>query len=299
MEKAGPYATDQTACYDESGALVACAGTGQDGETRAGRSWPAPRFAVSGGVAKDLLTGLSWPLDANPAEFALCFDEALDFIGEANREAFLGFSDWRLPKRSELFSLASHVNINPCLPEGHPFENVFSGYCWTSAVLSRLPDQAFTLHLGGARSFPAMKQASCLVWPVRGPELAEEMPGGRRFRVRGNWVLDLLTGLWWEKSPSGLLLTWEGALARAREARGPEGRAPRLANVRELFSLVSVRDHEPAIAKGHPFEKAPEFCWTSTTSAVDPSYAWTGYLRDGRIGVGEKRQAGFAAWLCA
>ncbi|MEW5736398.1 MAG: DUF1566 domain-containing protein [Thermodesulfobacteriota bacterium] len=293
--------TDQKACFDEDGTPLRCAGTGQDGELRTGKAWPEPRFSVSGEIALDLLTGLSWPIDANPAEFPLSFDEALGFIATLNNEAFLSFSDWRIPSRAELFSLASHAQTNPCLPSGHPFANVFNGYCWTSSTLARLPDQAFTVHLGGARVFPAMKQASCLVWPVRGPSPAPAPPGAERFVAAGAWVQDMQTGLFWQKEPPGALRSWKDTLAAARDARpaAPPGRRPRLPNVRELASLVSERDHSPALAAGHPFANVPPLCWSSTTSLVDPAYAWTAYLRDGRIGVGFKRQREFSAWLCA
>jgi len=40
--------TGQEACFNESGAVIPCAGAGQDGEIRAGVVWPAPRFMVNG-----------------------------------------------------------------------------------------------------------------------------------------------------------------------------------------------------------------------------------------------------------
>ena len=58
--------TGQTACYDASGAVVACAGTGQDGDLLAGAPWPDPRFSSNGdGTVTDSLTGLVWAQNAN------------------------------------------------------------------------------------------------------------------------------------------------------------------------------------------------------------------------------------------
>ena len=34
--------TSQTTCYDEAGTVIACPGTGQDGDSRAGVAWPQP-----------------------------------------------------------------------------------------------------------------------------------------------------------------------------------------------------------------------------------------------------------------
>src|SRR5207253_1829467 len=41
---AGVLKTGQTRCWDSSGALVECEGTGQDGDIQAGVSSPSPRF---------------------------------------------------------------------------------------------------------------------------------------------------------------------------------------------------------------------------------------------------------------
>jgi hypothetical protein len=125
------------------------------------------RFETHNRVVVDNCNGLMWPADAALGEFPMAWPEALDFIDGLNRSRLHGFADWRLPNRRELFSLVSHTRINPALPEGHPFVNVFSGYYWTSTTCSRLPDQAWYLHIGGARVFKGMKQGFYMVWPVR------------------------------------------------------------------------------------------------------------------------------------
>src|SRR4030042_5377579 len=77
--------TGQTKCYNTAGTEIPCAGTGQDGEIRAGVVWPNPRFTItycdssgpcanqssdcdnnsSTDVVKDNLTGLMWVRDGN------------------------------------------------------------------------------------------------------------------------------------------------------------------------------------------------------------------------------------------
>jgi hypothetical protein len=56
--KSALYRTDQTRCYDGHGQEIDCAGTGQDGDIRAGHPWPTPRFEEQETVVKDLLSGL-------------------------------------------------------------------------------------------------------------------------------------------------------------------------------------------------------------------------------------------------
>ncbi|MCC6542909.1 MAG: hypothetical protein IT392_00205 [Nitrospirae bacterium] len=56
--------TGQTTCYNSSGSVIACPGTGQDGDIQAGVPWPSPRFTAGTGTGADCvtdnLTGLMW-----------------------------------------------------------------------------------------------------------------------------------------------------------------------------------------------------------------------------------------------
>ena len=58
--------TGQTNCYDTSGNVISCSGTGQDGELQKGVAWPSLRFTDNGDqTVTDKLTGLMWAKDAN------------------------------------------------------------------------------------------------------------------------------------------------------------------------------------------------------------------------------------------
>ncbi|MBW1990354.1 MAG: DUF1566 domain-containing protein [Deltaproteobacteria bacterium] len=293
--------------------------------------WPEPRFSVLGEAARDGLTGLWWPVDAGYCEWPLSFFEALSFVAQMNRENALGHSDWRLPNRREFFSLISHAAVNPSLPPGHPFENVFPGYYWTSSTVARLPDQAWYVHLGGARVFKGMKHASCMVWPVRGQSAAYPATGqdlcfgpdhkprdcagtGQdgetksgapwptpRFADHGPVVEDRLTGLFWTRNADLARgrTTWEEAKALAGglhlQVNGRPG-AWRLPTVREAESLVDLSAHSPALPAGHPYDSVGDFYWTATPSAYDTDYAWALYAKDGVVGVGYKTRPEFSAW---
>jgi hypothetical protein len=325
--------TDQARCYDAEGAEIDCPGSGQDGETRPGTAWPKPRFVVEGETVRDRLTGLVWSRDAHPGEFPMSWPEAMDFIADMNAERFRGESDWRLPNRRELFSLVSHVQINPSLPEGHPFENVFPGYCWTGTTVARLPEQAWYVHLGGARLFKGMKHGSYMVWPVRsggGGEIMLPQTGQRRcfdlkggadcagigqdgdiragwpwpeprMDVDGDTVTDRLTGRVWTRNAdlAGGPVDWPEALARVAALNRENGHGFsdwRLPSIRELESLADMDAHSPAVAEAGKFQNIRDFYWSATTSVYDPTYAWTFYSRDGIIGVGYKAKAEFGVW---
>lgn len=313
----GVIKTDQIRCYDKDGNLVDCAGSGQDGEIRFGIKWPSPRFEVHGDVVIDHLAVLMWTRDAEVSQFPQTWQEAHEFIEGMNREKAFGYREWRLPERRELFRLVSHDRINPAVPAGAPFKNVFSGYYWTATTCSRLRDQAWYIHLGGGRLQRGMKHGSYMVWPVRrqseqhapasapngGPRDASESRSSdtARYAIDGAVVLDRRTGLGWansEISASGPL-AWNDALefvGRMNRSKAGGHTGWRLPNVRELESLIDLRRHTPALSKGHPFGRVPVGCWSSTTSVYEPRYAWVVYLQDGAVGVGYKRNPEFHAW---
>jgi hypothetical protein len=299
----GVIKTDQNQCYDVDGRLMDCSGSGQDGEMRFGIEWSIPRFEERDGVTIDRLSGLMWAQDAGLTEFPQTWREALDFVEKMNREEICGYHDWHLPERWELYSLVSHNCINPSLPFGAPFENVFAGYYWTATTCSRFKNQAWYVHLGGGRIFRGMKYGSYMVWPVR-CELQDHANASiaERFVADKDMVYDRLTGLRWAKMDalSSDTLNWTDALdsIRSMNAAGFHGHADwRLPNVRELESLIDVRRHTPALTDGHPFGQIPQGCWSSTTSVYEPRYAWVVYMQDGAVGVGYKKHANFHVWV--
>ena len=284
---------------------------------RFGIEWPIPRFEEREGVAIDRLSGLAWTQDAGLTEFPKTWREALDFVEKMNNEATFGYQNWHLPSRRELFSLVSHDCINPALPGGTPFKNVFAGYYWTATTCSRLKDQAWYIHLGGGRVYRGMKYGSYMVLPVccHPNDHAPVSAGGRRpdatsksrcshagrFVIDDGTVYDRLTSLGWAKMdalPSNTL-NWAGALdfIRSMNAASVYGHADwRLPNVRELESLIDLQRNTPALSDDHPLGQIPEGCWSSTTSVYEPRYAWVVYMQDGAVGVGYKKYADFHVW---
>jgi uncharacterized repeat protein (TIGR01451 family) len=129
--------TGQTQCFDTDGAVIPCAGTGQDGEIRAGVPWPNPRFTNNGdGTITDNLTGLIWDQNAGGTYYSN-WQDALDTVKNRNATKYKGFSDWRLPNVNELESLfmnypagqAPHVYL-----ASQGFSGVYDMGYWTSTT---------------------------------------------------------------------------------------------------------------------------------------------------------------------
>ena len=130
--------TGQTQCWDESGVIIDCADTGQDGELQAGVPSPEPRFTDNGnGRVRDNLTGLIWLKNAN------CFGEqssanarqAAQQLASPQCDLTDGSvaDDWRLPnvRNCKAWRFDRHL---PALPTGDPFVGVFATRYWSSTT---------------------------------------------------------------------------------------------------------------------------------------------------------------------
>jgi hypothetical protein len=298
--------TDQIQCYAQEGQSIPCEASGQDASfEKRGHPSRRQRFRSSSHTVVDESTGAVWSRDANPAEYPLTWNEAIAFVADMRARQVHGYDDWQLPSRDLLFSLISHQNINPALPDDHPFDNVFTGYYWTVNSCSRLPDQAWYVHLGGGRVHRGMKHGSYMVWPVSpGDQKAVDSGtnGKARFTIVNEAsVHDAHTDLIWSRDAevTGHPLSWQAALSMVRGLnRSQFGGCGdwRLPSIRELESLVDLSSHSPALTIGHPFVNVQDAYWSSTTSVYEPRYAWTLYSRDGIVGVGFKPGDDFFLW---
>ena len=295
------FETDQIACYDKDGHPLDCQDAGQDASFKLlHKTIVTNRFSVEEDNVKDHLTGLIWKKNANLAEFPLTWKEARQFADQLNGASTNAeWKRWRLPTRRELFSLVSHQHINPSLPQSHPFTDVFNGYYWTSTTCSRLPDQAWYVHLGGGRVYRGMKHGSYMVWPVRG-KMQSRLRSQDRLICNGSVYFDSHTDRSWYigsdllKEPG----SWDAALGAIRQMNdlGLNGHNDdwRLPTIRELESLVDDSRHSPALIQNTSSRAAPiAGLWSSTTSTYEPRYAWVLYIKDGAIGVGFKTKADF------
>jgi Protein of unknown function (DUF1566) len=174
--------TGQTTCYDTAGGVIACAGTGQDGELRKGVAWPNPRFTDNGnGTVRDNLTGLVWLKNAN------CFGQQTwaNALTSANTLASgaCGLTDgsvagdWRLPNVQALQSLIHYGYIYPALSnaagtgqwtEGSAFSGVQSNDYWSSSTYVSYAADAWIVNLYGGVVWGRVKTEAHYVWPVRG-----------------------------------------------------------------------------------------------------------------------------------
>ena len=163
--------TGQTLCYDPACTVapcnpVACAGTGEDGESQTGEA-VSPRFVNNGnGTVTDNLTGLIWLREGNctiffagdvtgvnprPWEKALAAAQQLA-AGYCDLSDGSVAGDWRLPNLRELQSLIDYSQFDPSLPPGHPFLNTVSSSYWSSTTNAYFTDYAWVMSFDGGDS---------------------------------------------------------------------------------------------------------------------------------------------------
>jgi len=117
-----------------------------------------------------------------------------------------------------------------------------------------------------------------------------------RFEQNAEVVLDRLTGLGWAQNANlaEFPLRWQEALGYISGMNKEKAFGYcdwRLPNRRELRSLMSHETKKPALPEDHPFVNTfLGWYWTSTTSMIDPAYAWYIHLEGARMFYGNKEQ---------
>ena len=176
--------TGQTTCYDAAGAVITCAGTGQDGAKQMGVAWPNPRFTDnSNGTITDNLTGLIWMKDGNCTATLGGIDKSGGKLSWANALTWsnslvsgsCGLTDgstagsWRLPNINELESQVNGGQVDPSIwLNGQGFSNVQSSYYWSSTTSASLPDYAWYVYFYSGFVSNSNKYSSMYVRCVRG-----------------------------------------------------------------------------------------------------------------------------------
>jgi len=168
--------TGQETCYDETGNVIDCANTGQDGDIQAGASWPSPHFEDNGnGTVTDRLTGLIWLKNANCGG-TMNWNDALTYCnnlasGSCGLTDGSVAGDWRLPNIIELESLVNAEKSNPAAwLNTQGFTYVQSFYYWSASTYTSYTGRAWLVNMLYGYVFGDYK--SCYycyyyVWPVR------------------------------------------------------------------------------------------------------------------------------------
>lgn len=134
-------ATGQTTCWDSSGSVISCAGTGHDGDIRAGAALSYTDTGDGTITDKDAL--YSW---------ANAFGVKIATLNTTS-SCFAGHCDWRLPNVKELQSIANYQNFNPAVSA------VFHTDCVANCTVTTCSCTAASFYWSSTSSAAALSNA--------------------------------------------------------------------------------------------------------------------------------------------
>ncbi len=151
-----------------------------------------------------------------------------------------------------------------------------------------LPDTGQTKCYDGSGAEVPCDGATC---PGQDGSYATGCPSEGRFTDNGDGtVTDNCTGLMWQKDTAPERYTWCNALSYCENLSLGGGLVAwddwRLPNVQELQSIVDYGRTGPAIDP--VFGAFSTVCWSSTSIADTPGYAWHVVFSNGSVGGGGK-----------
>ncbi|KJU85673.1 secreted protein containing DUF1566 [Candidatus Magnetobacterium bavaricum] len=156
---------------------------GDDGDLKTGVAWPNPRFTDNGdGTVTDNLTGLVWSRDAGAPKVGSCagggryWPAALDYVKCLNAAKYLGYGDWRLPNKKELYSLIDHGRYSPALSSDYPFINANNDFYHSSNTNADYDYRVWGVNMadGNITDYPGYRSDAWMyvIWPVRGGQVS-------------------------------------------------------------------------------------------------------------------------------
>ncbi|MCI8857019.1 MAG: DUF1566 domain-containing protein [Clostridiaceae bacterium] len=261
--------TGQTAAHDLKGRLVA---PDRIKGLDAARVTLPMRFAyaLDGQTFRDENTGLTW--DAGHPAVRLPWKEAAAFIRGLNAEAYGGHTDWRLPEREELRSIADYGRTVPAASEAIP---TAADFYWTAAEHKLDRHLAWSVYFGYGCCIGFRKDKPACVRAVCGGKLRLLLPAAERFEIHPDGtVTDTATGLMWmQDEPEPLALRDALEFCTALRLGGYDDWA--LPNLKELGTLVNLSEGEQwYFSEVFPDTNTKPQGFYQSTTAFDETFGW-------------------------
>ena len=229
------------------------------------------------GVVVDRVTGLIW--QRNLPEKFYTFPEA---ERQCARLDLAGHRDWRLPSRIELVSLLDTTRIQPSIDIA-AFPGTPIDWFWTASLAADNPSAAWYVYFYFGYPKTDDMTNSFSVRCVRSDRPAA--PLGAHYDVHAHEVLDLATGLRWQRAAAPEPLPFGATSAYCRhlklgsrqDAKQSAKKVWRVPTLVELLTLIDEGAAAPMIDRTAFPDSPAEPFWTSSTFANGAELAW--YVR--------------------
>ena len=302
-----PLKTGQTLCYDSTGTLISCAGTGHDGDIQSGvsKSYTGPTAHAtytSDYTTTDNATGLVWRSCSQGKSGATCATGVAQTLtndgtatdasnhatygcfalnGANSGNGYAGIKTWRLPTAKELSSLSS---FGALAIDTTAFPNPPGGNHWSSTAYLITAGNSYLVK-SDALLTNIVNTTLYYVRCVSGtPNVAV-----KNFTDNADGTIkDNTTGLTWQKCSMGqtnnstcsggiTYTTWDNALNYCSTLNNLPASAPRTWRMPNVNELQSIEDYTKATSFGPDatyFPNAPGVGWVSTTHTGILARSW-------------------------
>jgi hypothetical protein len=273
--------TGQTKCYDNSQGITCPAPQdpfyGQDAHYVVNPISYEVKTVDRDEVVIDHVTGLTW--QRHDDGIKRTWREASDYCENLTLG---GYSDWRLPTKKELQSIANYGSFGPALDTNYfPYSHVSNDFYWSATTRAFLPLSAWKVCFWNSQTTISVESDYNYVKAVRGSALEF----GHFRDNRDGTVTDITTGLMWQQTDTNAV-TWEEALAYCENLDLAGYHDWRLPNIRELLSLVDDSRSGPAIDIAYFPGCQSSFYWSGTSHALYTSFAWNVGFHDAQVHSG-------------
>ncbi|PQJ95729.1 DUF1566 domain-containing protein [Chromatium okenii] len=237
-----------------------------------------PADATDHICVRDNVTRLIW--QASISDTSYTFNQAADYVANANAAWLCGFNDWRLPDVKELTGIVNYSRIDSTTTiDADAFPNTPNAWFWSGFAVVGSSDYAWFVNFydGGVSDY--YRDSALQVRLVRGGQSFNS------FVDNGNdTVTQLNTGLMWAKCSEGQTgsdcageatgMVWSEALNAANNSHLGGYSDWRLPNVKELQALADYSFSNPVIDTSY-FPNTPNsWFWSSSSYANYSGYAW-------------------------
>ena len=224
------------------------------------------------GTITDNVTGLMWQqVDGGEMTIENAFTYCENLV-------LGGFSDWRLPRSIESFSILNHQSSNPAINTNF-FTLNSAEYWWTSVFENNSTTKVWCTNAGGGiGNHPKIETTSAggtkkfharAVRTITTPTTITS-----HFTDNGDTITDNLTQLVWQKNPNTTALAWEQALVYAEGLTIGTSSDWRLPNIKELQSLNNELATNPSLFAPYFSSVGVHNFWSSTTLPNQTLSAW-------------------------
>ena len=255
--------TGQKKCYDFEGNIISVPVRGerfygQDGSVevaplsftklREGGCPVSDSAGWSDGVRMvlDNNTGLIWEIKSpNAGDFNFRgnrynWEDAKRYVDYLNKIEYGGFSDWRLPNREELRSIADYSGVIPAI-DARYFPDTQPHFYWSKDTYAKDPSFVWGIYFAYGCAICYLNTTPYYVRAVRGgynPAFGDTS----RYAFKDNGdgtITDLNTGLMWKKEESPDA-NWEEALKYCEELNLAGHNDWRLPTIKELATILDL-----------------------------------------------------------